>query len=136
MRIQRIFRFVTLLTLFCILGGCGENSNTNGTLALSASAPPSGAGTADLTASAIVSPARTGTEVSLSVTQFGFNKTTGQFETVEVFTDKKSTDPSGLATFSSHSFVQSQIMATSLQVTATCQGLSQTTNIPIPIYVP
>lgn len=132
---KRLFTVVATVVFTMSIFGCGENSNTNGTLTLTASAPVSGVGTADLIASATVNPARTGTEVNLTVTQFGYSSTSG-YVTVEVYTDRKATNSTGFVNFNAHSFIQSQVMATSLQVTATCQGLSQTINIPVDKYVP
>jgi len=129
------------------VAGCGNegNSNTNGTITLTADAPVTGAGTAVLNAAATVTPAPltggvppglAGAEVIFTATQYGLDSGSGLFVTVETYTNKAFTNSVGVATMLAHAF-QQQTFATTIQVTASSNALtSQTINIAVPLFVP
>lgn len=137
---------ITLLFVFSI-SGCGSdaNSDTNGELTLTASAPVTGAGTVVLNATATVvpgggttttvPPGLPGADVDFTYSQYGTNSS-GFIETlVNSRTDSAPTNSQGVATFS-RVFVQSQDMATTIQITAKFGGITSTTiNIAVPKYV-
>lgn len=132
-----VWKIAAALLLMLTVSGCGDgNSNTNGTLSLSASAQPNGVGVAVMTATAnvtTVKPAAPGQEVNLTATQYGINLA-GVQTIVETYSASAKTDSTGKAVFVPHNFVQ-QAFVTTLQVTATCEGLSATANdIPIPKF--
>jgi hypothetical protein len=137
MFIKRLLNLAAVMTFLLSVAGCGSgNSNTNGTLTLTATAPTNGAGAADLTASATVTPVSTGAKVNFVANQYGYDSTTGAYLLIETYTNSPSTDKNGLATMTAHAFQQSTTMATAIQVSATCGGLSKSVTISVPKYVP
>lgn len=142
MFLKRLLVVVSSLCLLLSLAGCGDDSMTNGTMSLNASATTNGAGVADLTASAIVTASSSngslvGEKVTFVATHYGYNSTTGLYEVIETYSPPSTPIATGgVATMPSHAFAQSQVMATAIQVTATCRGLSQSMTLPVAKYVP
>lgn len=132
-----IKRFVNLLvaaTFILSVAGCGsENSNTNGNLTLTADAPVN-AGVANLTATALLTPAQVGSIVTFTAKQYGTNSS-GVVETPVIVTANVSTDKQGSATWF-HNFAQSATMDTTLEITVNSGGLADVQRIPISKYVP
>ena len=112
--------------------GCGTegDSETNGTLTLTADAPVLSSPYAILTASASVTPVKVGTKVNFTANQFGFNPESGKDEIVESISESVYTDVNGLAQMTTHNFTQ-RTFDTILQVTAVVGGLSQTKTISV-----
>lgn len=137
MSMKRLFRMAAAMTLFLFIAGCGSgNSNTNGKLDLTAAAPPTGVGTVALTASATLTPAQVGAKVTFKATQYGYDKVSGTNVTIDTYPIDVPTDKSGIAIMS-HTFQQSQTMATAILVEATSSGLfAVPLTIPVPMYTP
>jgi hypothetical protein len=125
---KKMFKLLMLLLAFAI-NGCGDgNSETNGSLSLTAAAPVN-SGLANLVATASLTPVLTGAKISFTATQYGSNN--GNVETVEVYQNNVNTDITGKAVMA-HNFVQQQF-DTTIQVTAVSQGLLAA---PVSIVVP
>lgn len=144
---KKCFLRCAVALLFMVsIAGCGSdsNSNTNGSLTLVAPVTI-GAGIAVMNATATlvpnsvvsgVTPGLAGAEVTFTVSQFGYNPGISGIEVLESYTETAFTNNVGVARIS-HNFSQSLVMATTIQVTAKCQGLvSETVSNPVPKFVP
>ena len=134
MHIRNFLRITVALLLMVSLAGCGNdlNSNTNGTLSLTATAPVSG-GTAFFSATAKVAPGRSGTlssiPVSFTAVQIGTDPSTSSIFTLTVPSGELRTDNTGSVTWS-HNFLQ-KTFDTTIQVTVNVDGLVQTKTVPV-----
>jgi len=119
---------IALLFMFSI-AGCGSegDSETNGTLTLSAVAPVN-AGTVTMTATAILTPGKVGSDISFTTYYFNAG---GAYPTGAGCSGTQKTDPTGTATISCN-FIQISDPAT-LQISATSGGLAA---IPVSIPIP
>jgi hypothetical protein len=135
MHFRGLWKFAVALFVVLSVSGCGDgNSNTNGTLSLSASAQPDGSGGALMIATAnvtTVKPAAPGIRVDLTAVQSGTDSV-GVRQIFPAYPATAYTDSTGKAVFA-HRFIQ-QPYVTSLQLTATCEGLASTIDIPIPAF--
>lgn len=129
MLMKRILKVTAVLLFICSVSGCGNegNSNTNGTLSLTAVAPVN-AGTANLTAIAAVTSGRAeatliGIPVNFSAVQYPL-ATPPLTESGVVYTDQ-----AGAAEWVKN-FPQ-QTYATTLEVTANSGGIYKTVRIPV-----
>lgn len=148
MLMKNIVKIAVSLLLAISLTACGSagDSETNGTLTLSASGEDTGAGTTLMNATATITPGggttitvlpgKPGAEIDFTYSQYGTDSS-GYIQTiVPPTTESVLTDSQGTATFSK-GFLQSQDMATTIQVTAKFGGLTSTTvTIPVLKYVP
>lgn len=133
---KKIFVVMAILLVVISMAGCGDegNSNTNGTLKLGTSVSVNKPAVG-LTATTTVTPVKVGALVNISVSQYGYNSSTGLFEVIDSYSESKSTDITGTAVFD-HNFQQSPNMSTTLEVTASIGGLHQTVRIPVDKFVP
>lgn len=137
----------TLLFMFSLTGcGSGGSSDTNGTLTLTAATTDSGAGTVTLNATALlrpgsgttttVPPGLAGADIDFTYSQYGTDSGGSLVTLVNSTTESAPTNSAGIANYA-HVFLQSQDMATTIQVTAKFGDLTSTTfNLPVPKYVP
>lgn len=129
--------FVTLLLLITF-AGCGENSNTNGSLTLAAEAPVN-AGLANFKASATITSGRTGAlldsiPITFTAVQYGTDSAGTLISDPPVSAVIKS-DVSGAAVWN-RNFPQ-KAYKTAIQVTASVDGVPpQTITVPVDALTP
>ena len=132
MRIFKIIAATAFLLSAAVYSGCGENSNSSGTVTLAVSAPVT-AGVATLTALATVTPARTGTLVGIPVTftaiQFGKDLTGALVTDPVVSSGPLKTDVTGAVSWT-YNFPQKSY-DTAVQVTVNVDGVTQTVVTPV-----
>lgn len=132
---NKILKIVVASLLLLSAAGCGDqNSNTNGSLTLTVTAPKN-AGVINVAAIAQLTPASVGSEVNFSAKQYGYNSATSQVETPESYAVKLSTNSSGGVGWAVN-FTNVTYMDTTLEVTASSGGLQKTVQVNIAKYVP
>lgn len=133
MYLTKIFKIFGALLFIIAVAGCGSegNSNTNGTISLTADATPNGGGVVNLTATATLTPGQTGSKIHFTATMYD---STGIIEG-PVSADI-ATNPAGVTSPFAFNFSQSTTSVTTLEVTATAGGLFDIKRISIPKFVP
>lgn len=129
MFIKRLLKVVAASVLVLTVAGCGEDG-TNGSLALLVFTEAK-TGAVGVTATASVTPAKNSTEVKFTMVQYGLNS--GNRETFTLPPSTQYTNPSGVATYSYN--VEQKTFDTTVDVTATCQGLTKTASALVPALV-
>ncbi len=127
MRVKGIIRIIATILLAAAVTGCGDgNSETNWTLTLEASAP-SNAGVVAMTATALLTPIQTGSEITFVTTMFNAG---GALTVPTECSGKRNADVTGIATISCN--ITQPGAAATLQISATAGGLSA---VPVSISI-
>jgi len=127
-KLKVTLKIVASFMLIGFVSGCGDgNSETNGTLTLSATAPTN-AGVVTMTATSVLTPIQVGSEISFTTIMFNGS---GALPVPAACSGSRSTDLTGTATISCN-ITQPAVDAT-LQISATSAGLS---SIPVSIPIP
>jgi len=133
MTIKNLIKIVLVSMALSAITGCGSNSNTNGTLSLSAT-PTLTAGFALLQATVVVSSGRSGSTLSgipvnLTAVQSGRDATGALVTDPAVTSGTLKTDLTGKVVWS-QSFPRKSYLTTIL-ITVSAEGLSQTTSVDV-----
>lgn len=132
MHLKGIIKVLASLLLVVAVSGCGDgNSETNGTLTITTVDAPVNAGTITMSASALLTPIQTGSEITFVTTMFNAG---GALPVPVNCSGTRNTDVTGIATISCN--IPQPSAAATLQVSAIAGGLNAVFVTPIAAPTP